>query len=120
MGYFFDSYAIIEIINQNEEYKKFKSEVIITNVLNLAEIYYFLLKKHNEKTADYWAIHFDFHFLGLTSDITIKAAKFKHKHKNEGLSYADCIGYLLASENNLKFLTGDEKFRSKENVEFVK
>ena len=120
MSYFFDSYAIIEIINQNESYKKFKQETIITNVLNLAEVYYFLLKKYNEKTANYWAIHLNFHFLEISSDITIKAAKFKHNYLKEGLSYADCIGYITALKNNLTFLTGDEKFKNKEKVELVK
>jgi len=32
----------------------------------------------------------------------------------------DCVGYVLAIRNNLKFLTGDEKFENKKNVEFVK
>ena len=120
MGYFFDSYAIIEIIHQNESYKQFKQETIITNVLNLAEVYYFLLKKYNEKTANYWTIHFNFHLLEIAPDIAIKAAKFKHKYIKEGLSYADCIGYITALKNNIIFLTGDEKFKNKENVEFIK
>ena len=48
------------------------------------------------------------------------AMQFKLAHKAENLSYADCVGYALAAELGIKFLTGDEKFRSKENVEFVK
>ena len=32
----------------------------------------------------------------------------------------DCVGSILALKNNLKFLTGGEKFENKENVEFVK
>ncbi|MBI2143262.1 type II toxin-antitoxin system VapC family toxin, partial [Candidatus Woesearchaeota archaeon] len=45
---------------------------------------------------------------------------FRLKYKKENLSYADCIGYALAEMMRIKFLTGDEKFRNKENVEFVK
>ena len=46
--------------------------------------------------------------------------QFKLQFKDEKLSYADCIGYAVAAEFGIKFLTGDKKFRSKENVEFVK
>ena len=46
--------------------------------------------------------------------------KFRLKNKKMDLSYADCIGYIYACENNLKFLTGDEKFKDMDNVEFVK
>ena len=38
----------------------------------------------------------------------------------EKLSFIDCIGYYLAKKNKAKFLTGDEKFKNMENVEFVK
>jgi len=32
----------------------------------------------------------------------------------------DCIGYVIAERNKMRFLTGDEKFKNKKNVEFVK
>jgi len=44
----------------------------------------------------------------------------KYKFKNQKLSFIDCIGYILAKKHKAKFLTGDEKFKGKENVEFVK
>ena len=50
----------------------------------------------------------------------IKAAEMKLKFLKQRLSFVDCIGYILAKKNNAKFLTGDERFRHKENVEFVK
>jgi predicted nucleic acid-binding protein len=46
--------------------------------------------------------------------------KFKLKYKKEHLSYVDCIGWAKAKELGIKFLTGDEKFEDKDNVEFVK
>ncbi len=37
-GYFFDSYAIIELIKGNEKYDFVKESVIITSAMNLAEV----------------------------------------------------------------------------------
>lgn len=120
MDYFFDSSAIIDIINYPEKNEDFKVRTIITNALNLAEVHNFFLREHGEQTADYWAIHLNLYFLAITPEIAIEASKFKHQHKKENLSYADCIGYITALKNNLRFLTGDEKFKNKENVEFIK
>ena len=54
MEYFFDSYAIIELILENKNYEKFKNSSINTSTLNLMEVYYFLLRTYNKQTADYW------------------------------------------------------------------
>lgn len=120
MEYFFDSYAIIEIINQNKAYFKFKDVKIVTNALHLAEVYYFFLRTNNEQTADYWINNISFSFIEITPKISIKASKFRYKNKKIKLSYADCIGYLTSLENNMKFITGDKQFEKFEDVEFVK
>jgi hypothetical protein len=36
-NYFFDTYAIIEIIKENKAYSKYSKEPIITSMLNLAD-----------------------------------------------------------------------------------
>jgi predicted nucleic acid-binding protein len=119
-AYFFDSYAIIEIIDQNNAYSKFKDSIIITNLLHLAEVYYYFLRNYNEKTADYWMSNLDFSFIDITPSAVIEASKFKYKHKKAKLSYADAIGYITAQKNGLKFLTGDKEFKNMGGVEFVK
>ena len=48
MRYFFDSCAIIEIIEGNENYARFKDLQITTTTLNAAEVYFYLLKEYNE------------------------------------------------------------------------
>ena len=118
MNYFFDSSVIIEIINQNENYSHFQGLSIVTNTLNLAEVYHYLLKEHNAQTAEFWVSHLDLHFLQITSEIAIEAAKLRYQNKKENLSYADCIGYITSSKNGLQFLTADSKFKGKTNVEF--
>ena len=120
MKYFFDSYAIIEIIRENENYLKFKDEEITTSILNLAEVYHYLLKVKDENTADSWHNLLIKSAMLVDSNIVIKAMKFKHENKTKKFSFVDCVGYVLAKEKNLKFLTGDEGFKNMENVEFVK
>ncbi|MBI5148279.1 PIN domain-containing protein [Candidatus Pacearchaeota archaeon] len=117
---FFDSYSIIEIIKGNENYKKFEKEVIFTTVMNLGEIYYFLLREYNKKTADYWHRILKFDFLEIKPEIVIKASFFKFLNRKRKLSFIDCIGYVMALEYKTPFLTGDEKFKGMRNVEFIK
>ncbi len=104
MPWFFDASAILEIIDKNESYSKFQNTEIITTVLHLAETHNVLLRAHNEQTADYWANNLDFLFLTITPEDAIKASKFRHRYRKENLSYADCIGYVLAAKNNFLFL----------------
>ena len=120
MPCFYDSYAIIEILERNKNYLKFSNNLITTSVLDLFEVHYYLLKKHNKITADYWAKKLNFNFIEIDPVVSIEASKFRFDNKKEKLSIVDCIGYILALKHNLKFLTGDEKFENKKNVEFVK
>ena len=120
MPYFFDSYAIIELINQNKNYYTFSDELIITNALHLAEVHYHFLRVYNKQTADFWIRQLNFELLGITADIAVKGSLFKFENKKKKLSYADCIGYITAVENDLKFLTGDNQFEHFDDVEFVK
>ena len=118
--YFFDSYAILEIIKGNPNYEKFKEEDFITNTLHLAEVFYSLLKEIGKTLAENVLESFDFSFIEISEEIAIDAALFRYKHKKKDVSYADCIGYVTSMKNNLKFLTGDKEFEKEQNVEFVK
>ena len=118
--YFFDTYAIIEIINGNNNYERFENELITTSALNIGELYYSLLREHGKKTAEYWTRRFNYDLIEIDVDSVIKAAKFRFVNKRKKFSYIDCIGYMLALNKNIKFLTGDKGFKDMENVEFVK
>ena len=119
--FYFDTYALIEIAKGNPKYLPYKEDVqILLNKLNLLEFTYFLLReeKHGnvkEIFRNYLRFNADY-----DEEILIKAAEMKFKRLKQRLSFIDCIGYLIAKKNNVKFLTGDEQFRSMENVEFVK
>jgi hypothetical protein len=118
--YFFDSYALIEIIKFNESYIKYKDFKPICTNLNLFELHQALLREFNKQTADYWITKFDYVLLDISREDIILASDLRFKYKDRKLSMADCIGYILAKKNNLKFLTGDNEFKDMDNVEFVK
>ncbi|MEK6876761.1 MAG: hypothetical protein AABX63_05070 [Nanoarchaeota archaeon] len=121
MKYFYDSYAVIEYINDNPKFARYFEEnagsLAITNVM---EIYYSSLleagvEKANIIIEGLWPL-----IIHPTKETVKKAMQFRAKQKKRKMSYADCIGYILALENKIIFLTGDKEFRDMPNVEFVK
>ena len=118
--YFFDTYALVEIIKGNKNYEKYKTETPICTIFNLFELHQSLLREFNKKTADFWVEKFDYELLEIIKEDVIKASDFRFLHRKKELSSIDCIGYILSQKNNLKFLTGDSDFEKIENVEFVK
>jgi uncharacterized protein len=119
-NYFFDSYAIIEIIKGNENYNFVCDLTVITSPMNYAEVYYALLLLYDKEAVSNMLKNINFQFLEITSEIAKSAAIFRHKNKKANLSYIDCVGYELALNNDLLFLTGDKAFEDLENVEFVR
>ncbi|MBU2562051.1 MAG: PIN domain-containing protein [Nanoarchaeota archaeon] len=120
VGYFFDSYAVIELLDGNPMYARYSQEPFAMTVFNLVEIYWFALREYGEKIADEIYEKFRYFVINANDKVLKKAVKFRIKNKKKNLSYADCIGYTYALENNLLFLTGDKEFEKFKNVEFVK
>ena len=119
--FFFDTYALYEIIEGNENYKKYvKNIAIIITKLNLMELFYGLLIKYNEKTANNFYEKFLPYCTGIDDNTIKKAMIFRALNKKRDLSYVDCIGYIISKHRNIKFLTVDKEFENMENVEFVK
>lgn len=120
VNYFFDSYAVIEIVKENPQYFKYLNENFVITIFNLVEIYWAVLRDFDEEKAD--EIYSEINLMVTDiDDATLKEAiKFRINNKKKDLSYTDCIGYIYALRNNLVFLTGDKEFEKLENVEFVK
>ena len=78
-----------------------------------------MLSHIDEKTADEALKRFNFSFIEIDEFSAIHAAKFRKKYYKRNLSYADCLGYILAKKLGFRFLTGDEAFKNVENTEFV-
>ena len=72
---------------------------------------------NKEKADKYTEDYFDFIVEVSLNDI-IKAMDLKTNYRD--LSIPDAIGYIIAKQHNVKFLTGDEDFKNLDNVEFVK
>jgi predicted nucleic acid-binding protein len=119
--FYFDTYALIEISKGNPKYEPYKEGIkVILNKLNLLEFSYFVMREGKANYAKEIFNNFPKFNVDYDEEILIKAAEMRFRFSKEKLSFIDCIGYNLAKKNNAKFLTGDEKFRHKEGVEFVK
>ena len=118
--FFWDSYAVIETIKGNSNYKSYIAEEVIITIFNLTEIYFSALKDLGETVAEKIYQQYSPSVTEVPDMVIKKAMKFKLKNKDKNLSYTDCIGYLYAIENDMIFLTGDKEFENLENVEFVK
>ena len=120
MKYFLDTYALIEIAEGNEKYQKYLESDCVTLKDNLAELFYFLLKKYDEKTANFFLGKFSKIAIELPLEIISKAMLFRYKNSKSNLSYIDCFGYIYALEDKRFFLTGDRAFTNLTNVEIVR
>jgi PIN domain nuclease of toxin-antitoxin system len=120
-SYFFDSYAIIEILKENQNYLKFQDKPIIILLVNLAEIYWHCINDLKFITeADNVFSKFRKCVVDIDDETLKESIKFRKEHKKRDLSYIDCFGYIYAKRHGLKFLTGDKEFEHLPNVEFVK
>ena len=120
IGYFADTYALIEIIKGNKNYLKYINKSLFTSIFNLYELYYCILREYNEIQAKQYFYYFKKNLIKYSDNSIFLASKFKLDKRKSDISYTDALGYSIASENNLKFLTGDKEFRDLNNVEFVK
>ncbi|HLC86319.1 MAG TPA: PIN domain-containing protein [Candidatus Nanoarchaeia archaeon] len=119
--FFYDSYAIIEFVNGNEKFRKYFLENDgITTLYNAMEVYYSVLKEKGEAKANETLKLLAPIVFYPTLEYVEDSMKFRLKHKEKKLSYADCLGYAIALKLKIKFLTGDEDFRNVNNVEFLK
>lgn len=119
MPYFFDTYALVEITNKNENYRKYFEEDVITSTLNLAELFYGFLKENKKHLIGEWKTKIKILIDIIDIEMVTNAVKFKYSYKEKNFSFIDCLGYNIALKLNIKFLTGDKEFKGLNNVEFV-
>lgn len=120
--YFYDSYAVLAYVGGDERYRQFfeQDDGVLTK-LNLLEIYYRSLERHGSKAAMEILEAFSKFLTDFQSKDIEESMKLrmKLKQKRLDLSYADALGYHLASSMKIKFLTGDKAFKNLENVQFL-
>ena len=115
----FDTYAILEIISGNYNYKPYLNSKIIINNFIFAELCYKLFREKAPKSEEYIK-EFSKFIQPLTPGTIKEAMLFRINNKSRNLSMTDCISYLMSLKLQIEFLTGDKKFENFENIEFVK
>ncbi|MCH8003156.1 MAG: PIN domain-containing protein [Nanoarchaeota archaeon] len=118
--YFFDSYALIEIILGNPNYKPYILSYIVTTKLNIFEVYNGLLRDVGKEEAEKFLEKYYQFVIDFNKEVIKKAAQLRINYKKRDISMTDCIGYVLAKILGIKFLTGDKEFKYFDNVEFIK
>lgn len=111
---------MIEITKANPSYEKYLTEDLTTCALNLYEFFYSCLKDYGEEKAKELFSVFQSVSTTISNEDIFLAAKVKRKYAKNKISYADALGYAMAIQRNMKFLTGDKEFENLEQVEFVK
>ncbi len=87
-NFFFDTYAFLEIIKENQNYGPYKKDIgVVTTILNLMELHYSLLRTVGKKEADR---HFDRllpFIIKIPEEVIKEANEFKLLNKKRKLSY---------------------------------
>ncbi len=118
--FFLDTFSIMEMVRGNPKYKKYLGASLFTAELNLYELYYNLLKTHGPALAESEFFQFRQFIVDTKNNHIFMASKFKLANNKLNISYADALGYAIAKEEGMKFLTGDKVFEGIDNVEFVR
>ncbi len=119
VNYFFDSYAIIELLMRNPAYEKYREYPLITTVMNKIEVCWWALTRYDQTLSDIMLRSLS-HASEITDDVIRDAMIFRKQYKKRNISFTDAVGYAFARKNNLLFLTGDKEFKDLPGVEFVK
>jgi predicted nucleic acid-binding protein len=118
--YYADTYALIEILRGNPNYRKYTA--LITSEFNLLELAYALVRDFDEETAlnTLREVRRAVPVVKPSDEDYVEAAKLRLTFKKRNLSLIDALGYTIAKNLKVKFLTGDKQFEDLENVEYVK
>lgn len=123
-SFFYDSYAVIEYLNGNQNYRQyFESADGILTKLNLMDVYFRILRVRGHGAAKEVLHSFSKYLADFDLPTIEGAMKLQLRLKNKkhiDISYADALGYYIATKQRIKFLTGDAAFKDLENVQFVR
>ncbi len=118
--YFFDTYALWELVKKKQSYEQYSRTKIICSIFNAYEFYVTLRKDFDEQTAKKFVSILEGCIVDISINNAMEAVEMKKKYNKQDISFIDCLGYIKAKELKIKFLTGDKEFETMQNVEFVK
>lgn len=113
-----DTYVLCEILQGNKNYFSYLEGDFVLADLTLVEFYWVILREYNESTAHYWLSKLQLNSFPCSLELMAKAMMNRKKIK-KSLSFFDAVGYTLALEQNMPFVTGDKEFKSLPGVEFI-
>lgn len=115
-----DTYALMEIKQANPKFIHLLNEEFVITDMTMAEFYIVLYKEKDEHEAEKWLNKLEMYCKPVNIRILIKALKYRIDNKKNNLSIFDSVGYIFSLENNLTFVTGDQEFKNKKGVLFIK
>jgi predicted nucleic acid-binding protein len=115
-----DTYALVEIHDQNPKFLSLLQEDIVITDITMAEFYTVLYREYGNLTADHWDRKLHHFCRPVNKEILIKAVKLRVDSRQKNLSFFDSVGYTFACEHNMDFVTADEQFEKMKNVLFLK
>ncbi len=118
VNYFFDTYALVELIKKNPRFMPYGEYPLVTTILNKIELYWWALNYNGRELADITLNSLE-NVQDISDEVIESAMLFRKENKKKDISYADAIGYAFALKHNLIFLTGDRQFKELPGVEFV-
>ncbi len=118
--FFFDTYALIEIATANPNFKNYLKFPYVVSALNIGEFYAYLIRTYELEAAKERIKSYNFEVPELTKELMMAATELKIANAAKELSWPDCIGYVMAKQLKLKFLTGDKEFKGMDDVELVR
>lgn len=115
-----DTYALMEISQQNPEFEVYLDSDFVITEITLVEFYGVILREYDEKTAEYWFRKLEGYAVSVSKEILKEAVKFKHENRKADISFFDAVGYIFSLVSGYYFVTGDKEFKGLKNVEFRK
>lgn len=115
-----DTYALVEIRKGNKIFLPYLQEDFILAELTLVEFYWVLLREEDESVAEEWLRKLQAYSTPVSLELMAAAMLFRKHHRNKNLSFFDCVGYLVAQQEQILFVTGDKEFERMAGVEFIK
>ena len=115
--YVFDTSAILETLKRSPSYEKYRAFHIITTKLNLFEVSYCMLTDYDTNLSELFLQNYYPLAKNLSLKTIQKAVQLKQMYRK--FSITQCIGYALAMQLKIPFLTSDKAFQSLPSVEYV-
>ena len=119
--YFWDTSAIILLLQGDERLTKYAKYPGLTSSLNVLELAVWL--RHAGVRKDVSIVAEGFTVLEcVPTDLINKIEEVRYELRRKTgrkVSYIDAIGYILARENNAIFLTADGAFKDVEGAEYI-